>query len=159
MSGRNGFIPSHHYAVPWDCLLAAFLEKERLLEEWPGGSSAFGPIMAVRFLVVAFLGFGGSYTIPQFYSRPRAGLGYLREGGQIGFLMLGGVFLCVTGAEALYADMGHFGAKPIRAAWSALVFPSIVLNYAGQAALVLEGAPTTDNFFIGCVRRSCSYRW
>ena len=61
--------------------------------------------------------------------------------------MLGGVFLCVTGAEALYADMGHFGAKPIRLAWSALVFPSLILNYAGQAALVLEGAPTADNIF------------
>jgi hypothetical protein len=109
VSGRNGFIPSHHYAVPWDCL-----EKERLLEECPGGTSAFGPIMAFWFLVMALLGFGGSYIIPQFYSPPRAGLGYLREGGQSGFLMLGGVFLFVMGAEALYADMGHFGAKPIR---------------------------------------------
>jgi hypothetical protein len=53
VSGRNGFIPSHHYAAPWDCL-----EKERLLEEWPGGTSAFGPIMAFWFLVMAFLGFG-----------------------------------------------------------------------------------------------------
>ena len=132
MSGRNGFIPSHHYAAPWDCL-----EKERLLEEWPGGTSAFGPIMAFWFLVMAFLGFGGSYTIPQFYSPPRARLGYLREGGQSGFLMLGGVFLYVMGAEALCADMGHFGAKPIRLAWSGLVFPSVVLNDAGQAALVL----------------------
>jgi KUP system potassium uptake protein len=61
--------------------------------------------------------------------------------------VLGGVFLCVTGAEALYADMGQFGARPIRLAWSALVFPSLVLNYAGQAALVLEGAPTSDNVF------------
>jgi KUP system potassium uptake protein len=57
------------------------------------------------------------------------------------------VFLCVTGAEALYADMGHFGARPIRLAWHSLVFPSLVLNYAGQAALVLEGAPTADNIF------------
>jgi hypothetical protein len=75
---------------------------------------------------------------------PRAGLAYLRTGGVTGFLVLGGVFLCVTGAEALYADMGHFGARPIRLAWSALVFPSLVLNYAGQAALILEGAPTVD---------------
>jgi KUP system potassium uptake protein len=64
-----------------------------------------------------------------------------------GFLVLGGVFLCVTGAEALYADMGQFGARPIRLAWSALVFPSLLLNYAGQAALVLEGAPISDNIF------------
>jgi KUP system potassium uptake protein len=56
-------------------------------------------------------------------------------------------YLCVTGAEALYADMGHFGARPIRLAWSAIVFPSLVLNYAGQAALVLQGAPVSDNIF------------
>src|SRR5581483_7300196 len=63
------------------------------------------------------------------------------------FLVLGGVFLCVTGAEALYADMGHFGPRPIRAAWLFIVFPSLLLNYAGQAAIVLEGAPTNDNIF------------
>jgi hypothetical protein len=61
------------------------------------------------------------------------------------FLVLGGAFLCVTGAEALYADMGHFGARPIRLAWSGLVLPSLILNYAGQSAIVLDGAPVTDN--------------
>jgi KUP system potassium uptake protein len=78
---------------------------------------------------------------------PRYGIAYLRSGGTTSFLVLGGVFLCVTGAEALYADMGHFGAKPIRLAWSTIVFPSLVLNYAGQAALVLAGAPTAGNIF------------
>ena len=64
-----------------------------------------------------------------------------------GFLVLGGVFLCVTGAEALYADMGHFG--PGRSGWPGIgvVLPSLLLNYAGQAALVLEGAPTDGNIF------------
>jgi KUP system potassium uptake protein len=57
------------------------------------------------------------------------------------------VFLCVTGAEALYADMGHFGRRPIKLSWFAIVFPSLILNYAGQAALVLEGAPTDGNIF------------
>jgi KUP system potassium uptake protein len=110
---------------------------------------AFGPIMALWFLVLAMLGLWGIVQHPAvlFAIDPRAGFAYLRTGGQTGFLALGGVFLCVTGAEALYADMGHFGAKPIRLAWSALVFPSLVLNYAGQAALVLEGAPTGDNIF------------
>lgn len=61
--------------------------------------------------------------------------------------MLGGVFLCVTGAEALYAEMGHFGPPPIRISWPALVFPSLILNYAGQAAIVLDGAPTDGNIF------------
>jgi KUP system potassium uptake protein len=110
---------------------------------------AFGPIMAVWFLVMAMLGLWGIVQHPAvlFAIDPRAGLAYLRTGGMTGFLVLGGVFLCVTGAEALYADMGHFGARPIRLAWSALVFPSLVLNYAGQAALVLEGAPTANNIF------------
>jgi KUP system potassium uptake protein len=74
-------------------------------------------------------------------------LSYLFSGAGGVLLVLGGVFLCVTGAEALYADMGHFGARPIRLAWSALVFPSLVLNYAGQAGIVLEGAPTEGNIF------------
>jgi KUP system potassium uptake protein len=78
---------------------------------------------------------------------PWHGLSYLLAGGGTGFLVLGGVFLCVIGAEALYADMGHFGAGPIRLAWSAVVFPSHLLNYAGQAALVLAGAPSSDNIF------------
>ena len=110
---------------------------------------AFGPIMALWFLVIAMLGLWGIAQHPTvlFAIDPRAGLAYLRTGGLTGFLVLGGVFLCVTGAEALYADMGHFGPKPIRLAWSTLVFPSLVLNYAGQAALVLEGAPTADNIF------------
>jgi KUP system potassium uptake protein len=110
---------------------------------------AFGPIMALWFAVMAVLGLWGIIQHPTvlFAIDPRFGLAYLRAGGQTGFLVLGGVFLCVTGAEALYADMGHFGARPIRLAWSAVVFPSLVLNYAGQAALVLEGAPTADNIF------------
>jgi KUP system potassium uptake protein len=110
---------------------------------------AFGPLMALWFLAIAVLGVWGIAQHPAVLVAidPRFGLAYLASGGVTGFLVLGGVFLCVTGAEALYADMGHFGAKPIRLAWSALVFPSLVLNYAGQAALVLEGAPTTDNIF------------
>jgi KUP system potassium uptake protein len=110
---------------------------------------AFGPIMALWFAIMAVLGLWGIAQHPTvlFAIDPRAGLRFLRSGGMAGFLVLGGVFLCVTGAEALYADMGHFGAKPIRLAWSALVFPSLILNYAGQAALVLAGAPTSGNIF------------
>ena len=61
--------------------------------------------------------------------------------------MLGGVFLCVTGAEALYADMGHFGTGRSASPGTSIVFPSLLLNYAGQAAIVLAGAPTADNIF------------
>ena len=110
---------------------------------------AFGPIMLVWFVTMGILGLWGISRHPSVLIaiNPVYGFSFLLSGGLAGFLVLGGVFLCVTGAEALYADMGHFGARPIRIAWSAIVFPSLVLNYAGQAALVLEGAPTSDNIF------------
>ena len=110
---------------------------------------AFGPVMAAWFGVIALLGLWGIAQHPAvlFALDPRYGLSFLLSGGFTGFLVLGGVFLCVTGAEALYADMGHFGARPIRLAWSAVVLPALVLNYAGQAALVVSGAPTADNIF------------
>ena len=110
---------------------------------------AFGPIMLTWFVTIALLGIWGIARHPSVLLaiNPIYAISYLHSSGVTGFLVLGGVFLCVTGAEALYADMGHFGARPIRLAWSALVFPSLVLNYSGQAALVLEGAPTSDNIF------------
>jgi KUP system potassium uptake protein len=109
----------------------------------------FGPIMVVWFAAIALLGIAGIVRHPAVFAAldPRYGLAYLFSNGVTGFLVLGAVFLCVTGAEALYADMGHFGKKPIRMAWFAVVFPSLILNYAGQAALVLEGAPTDGNIF------------
>jgi len=110
---------------------------------------AFGPIMLAWCLVMAALGVYGIALHPSVIAavNPLYGLRFLFSGGATGFFVLGAVFLCVTGAEALYADMGHFGAKPIRFAWNAVVFPSLVLNYAGQAALVLDGAPTDGNIF------------
>jgi KUP system potassium uptake protein len=110
---------------------------------------AFGPIMALWFVVMGVLGVWGIAQHPSvlWALDPRHGIAYLFAGGATSFLVLGGVFLCVTGAEALYADMGHFGATPIRLTWSALVFPCLMLNYAGQGALVLGGAPTADNIF------------
>ncbi|HEX6440813.1 MAG TPA: KUP/HAK/KT family potassium transporter, partial [Stellaceae bacterium] len=110
---------------------------------------AFGPIMALWFLAIALLGLWGVARHPSVFAAidPRHAVAYLFSGGATGFLVLGAVFLCVTGAEALYADMGHFGAGPIRLAWSAIVFPSLVLNYAGQSALLLAGADATDNIF------------
>ena len=110
---------------------------------------AFGPVMALWFLVIAIFGVVGIVRHPAVLEalNPLYGLRYLFSNGYSSFLVLGGVFLCVTGAEALYADMGHFGARPIRVAWSGIVLPSLLLNYAGQTALVLEGTPTTDNIF------------
>ena len=110
---------------------------------------AFGPVMFVWFAVIAALGVCGITRHPGVVAaiNPLYGIKFLATGGAKGFFVLGGVFLCVTGAEALYADMGHFGKVPIRRAWNFVVFPSLILNYAGQAALVLEGTPTQGNIF------------
>jgi KUP system potassium uptake protein len=110
---------------------------------------AFGPVMAAWFAIMALMGLYGIVQHPSVFAaiNPYYGFAYLLGGGLKGFLVLGGVFLCVTGAEALYADMGHFGATPISRAWNFVVFPSLILNYAGQAAIVLDGAPTDGNIF------------
>jgi KUP system potassium uptake protein len=119
----------------------------------PQGTSrigkAFGPVMSVWFLSIALLGIWGIARHPAVFAalNPVYGLRYLLSNGYASFLVLGGVFLCVTGAEALYADMGHFGSRPIRVTWSGIVLPSLVLNYAGQSAIVLDGAPIGDNIF------------
>ena len=109
----------------------------------------FGPVMLLWFVVIAAMGVWGIAQHPAVFAalNPVYGLTYVFSNGVTGFLVLGAVFLCVTGAEALYADMGHFGRGPIKFAWFGMVFPSLILNYAGQAALVLEGAPTDGNIF------------
>ncbi len=109
----------------------------------------FGPVMLTWFVAIAAMGISGIVRHPAVFAalNPYYGLSYLFSHGMTGFLVLGAVFLCVTGAEALYADMGHFGRGPIKLAWFGIVFPSLILNYAGQAALVLEGAPTDGNIF------------
>jgi KUP system potassium uptake protein len=109
----------------------------------------FGPVMTLWFVVIALLGLNGIVHHPGVLAGldPRYAIAALVHGGAAGFMLLGGVFLCVTGAEALYADMGHVGAKPIRLAWYGLVFPALVLNYAGQTGLLLSGKPPGDNIF------------
>jgi KUP system potassium uptake protein len=110
---------------------------------------AFGPVMALWFAAIGLLGLWGLVRHPSVLVAldPLVGLSFLMHEGATGFLVLGGVFLCVTGAEALYADMGHFGAGPIKLAWSVIVFPSLALNYAGQAAIAVSGEPITGNIF------------
>jgi len=102
----------------------------------------FGPVMLLWFLTIGVLGGIGVLGHPAIVRAldPRYGLHYLGTHGLVGFTVLGAVFLSATGAEALYADMGHFGARPIRAGWYGIVLPMLLLNYAGQAALVVAGA-------------------
>jgi KUP system potassium uptake protein len=115
----------------------------------------FGPVMTVWFATIGVLGLFGILSEPDVLWAaldPRYGLDYVFGHGLTGFLVLGGVFLCATGAEALYADMGHFGPQPIRVAWYSLVLPSLLLNYAGQAAVVVAGGlePDANPFFELC---------
>ena len=109
----------------------------------------FGPITAVWFVVIAFLGVVHIVLNPRVLAAvdPTYGIGFLASHGMIGLLTLGAVFLAVTGAEALYADLGHFGRRPIQIAWLALVLPSLLLNYFGQAALVLRSPAAVENPF------------
>ncbi len=111
----------------------------------------FGPITALWFIVI---GVAGLLRIPDDYGilnafNPWYGITFLMNEGVLGIVVLGAVFLTVTGAEALYADLGHFGRRPIQWAWFALVFPSLTLNYLGQGAMVLrEPLTMSDPFFL-----------
>ncbi len=109
----------------------------------------FGPAMLIWFAVLALGGVTGIMVHPAILAaiNPYYGIAFLLTHGYLGLLTLGAVFLAVTGAEALYADLGHFGRGPIRVAWIVLVFPALSLNYLGQGALVLSNPETADNPF------------
>ena len=109
----------------------------------------FGPITVVWFVAIGLAGLVQVLGNPQVLAAllPTHGLRFAIEHYNIAFITLGAVFLCVTGAEALYADMGHFGKKPIQLAWFGLVMPSLALNYFGQGALVLADPTAAKNPF------------
>jgi KUP system potassium uptake protein len=111
----------------------------------------FGPVMILWFFTIAILGTVEIAKSPQILLaiNPWHGVSFFIRNGFAGFVILGAVVLAVTGAEALYADMGHFGKRPIRVAWFALVLPALMLNYFGQAALVLrEPAAAANPFYL-----------
>jgi KUP system potassium uptake protein len=109
----------------------------------------FGPIMVVWFFTIAVLGIAELIRQPVVLTAvdPRHAVTFFREHGWHGFAVLGAVFLVVTGGEALYADMGHFGKRPIRYAWFGLVLPALLLNYFGQGALLLGNAAAAEQPF------------
>jgi KUP system potassium uptake protein len=109
----------------------------------------FGIVMVFWFVCIGLAGVPHILQNPQVLGAvsPHHALQFAWEHYQVAFITLGAVFLCVTGAEALYADMGHFGAKPIRLAWFALVMPCLTLNYFGQGAMVLADPTTAENPF------------
>jgi KUP system potassium uptake protein len=109
----------------------------------------YGPVMALWFLTIAILGIFEIAKAPQILIavNPWYGARFFLEHGFTGFAILGAVVLVVTGGEALYADMGHFGARPIRLAWYGLVLPALLLNYFGQGALILTDPAAAENPF------------
>src|ERR1051326_280061 len=109
----------------------------------------FGPIMMVWFVAIAIPALHLIAADPEvlWAFNPVYGITFLAEHGKIGLLTLGAVFLAVTGAEALYADLGHFGRRPIQAAWLVIVLPSLVVNYLGQGALILTDPKAIENPF------------
>jgi KUP system potassium uptake protein len=109
----------------------------------------FGPVMALWFLTIAALGAAEIFQAPQILNalNPWHGVRFFLANHHVAFLTLGAVVLSVTGAEALYADMGHFGRRPIRLAWFALVLPALLINYMGQGALLLRDPSARANPF------------
>src|SRR5438477_12504182 len=109
----------------------------------------FGPVTLIWFIAIAGAGLLQIVQNPAVLRafNPFYGLGFLLSHGMIGFMTLGAVFLVVTGAEALYADLGHFGKLPIRAAWLAVALPALTINYLGQGALVLPYPKAIENPF------------
>lgn len=109
----------------------------------------FGPVMGIWFVVIAVLGLREIIDAPRVLLalNPFYGVNYLAADPGRGFILLGAVVLAVTGAEALYADMGHFGPRPIRRAWLYFVFPALLLNYFGQGALLLRTPDALENPF------------
>ena len=121
--------------------------------------SVFGPVMIVWFVTIALLGVHMIAQNPQvlWALNPMHGVRFFHTHGIQAFIALGGVVLALTGAEALYADMGHFGKRPIRLAWFSFVLPALVLNYFGQGALLLAHPEAGDNPFFKMVPQFLLY--
>ena len=111
--------------------------------------AVFGPVMIVWFAAIGVLGAVQVISDPGVLAaiNPVYGIQFIGANPRIAFLALGAIFLVATGSEALYADMGHFGRRPIRLGWAFVVFPALLLNYFGQGALVLANPETIDNPF------------
>nr|WP_310599183.1 potassium transporter Kup [Desulfobulbus sp.] len=147
------------YVVPLTCLVLVAL----FLFQWRGTARIgrlFGPVMVVWFLVLGALGVRAIAANPQILAAldPRHAAAFFLHNGLHGFLVLGAVVLCITGGEALYADMGHFGRLPIRLSWYCGVLPGLVLNYYGQGALLLQHPELTGvNPFYALVPKPLLY--
>ncbi len=139
---------TEHYVLPITLvILVALFFVQSSGTEWVG--KLFGPIMLIWFSAIALLGAWHMFAAPQILAaiNPWYAYVFMHTHALQAFIVLGSVFLVLTGAEALYADMGHFGARPIRRAWFFLVMPALLLNYFGQGALILNDPSMAANPF------------
>src|SRR5258706_2670214 len=147
-----------HYVVPLTiAVLIGLFAFQRIGTAKVG--KIFGPIMIFWFVSIAVLGIRGVLLAPGVLLAfdPRHAVEFFQHNGTVGFVVLGAVFLVLTGGEALYADMGHFGRRPIRLAWFALVLPALLLNYLGQGALLLSNPAFAVNPFYNLMPSWCIY--
>src|ERR1700739_3050873 len=136
------------FVVPITVLiLIALFSVQRKGTEFIGGM--FGPVMLIWFIVIGILGLESIVETPAILAAasPLAGISYLWHIGPLAFVVIGGAFLAVTGGEAFYADMGHFGPFPIRIAWFGVALPALTLNYFGQGGLLLTEPDAIDSPF------------
>ncbi|HEV7196990.1 MAG TPA: KUP/HAK/KT family potassium transporter, partial [Pedococcus sp.] len=134
-------------------LTVAVLSLLFVIQRWGTGvvGRSFGPVMVLWFAVLLLLGLPHVFANPEILAAisPTYALTFVAEHPLVAFVAMGGVVLTITGAEALYADMGHFGAKPIRLAWYLVVFPALAVNYLGQGAMILgDPAAVSNPFFL-----------
>ncbi|MBX3174409.1 MAG: potassium transporter Kup [Gemmatimonadaceae bacterium] len=159
MEGLEVVSPAFHPAiVPLSiAILVALFVGQRFGTAKVG--ALFGPVTFVWFLVLAVLGAKELVKAPEILAaiNPWYAVKFFAHNGLPGFLVIGAVVLVVTGAEALYADMGHFGKKPIRLAWFAMVLPALLLNYFGQGALILRDVAAVENPFFLLAPRAMLY--
>lgn len=151
IEGFNVFVPSlSDWVLPLTCIiLIALFSMQSFGTEKIG--FVFGPIILIWFITLAILGISHIAHNPIVLKaiNPFYGLHFLYQNGWRGYALLGGIFLVVTGGEALYADLGHFGKKPIRLSWFLVVLPSLVLNYFGQGAnLLLHPEAIANPFYL-----------
>ncbi len=128
-------------------ILVVLFVIQRKGTSWVGG--LFGPVMLVWFVVIGILGITGIAKAPAILAAlsPMPAIHYLSHAGPLALAVIGGAFLAVTGGEAFYADMGHFGPLPIRVAWFGVALPALTLNYFGQGGLVLAEPGAVENSF------------
>jgi KUP system potassium uptake protein len=143
------------WVVPITCVILAllFLVQRRGTARIGG---VFGPVMLVWFLFIAAAGLVQVMRVPQVLEavNPVHAVRFFQHNGFRGFEVLGSAVLAITGGEALYADMGHFGRRPIRQSWYVVVFPALILNYCGQGALLLLDSAARANPFYALVPRA-----